>query len=130
MLLDTSFLIDVMRGYRPALALRDEIDGSSEAVRIPTLAVYELWKGVARARQPPREQEAVEEAIRAFPVLDMRIEHARRAGQVAGDLARRGIVLPDADLLLAGTALEEGDEILTRNARDFERVPDLRVRTY
>lgn len=130
MLLDTSFLIDVMRGYRPALALRDEIDTSSEAVRIPTLAVYELWKGVARARQPPREVEAVEDALRGYSVLDLRIEHARRAGQIAGDLARRGIVLPDADLLFAGAALAEEDVLVTRNARDFERIPDLRVRTY
>lgn len=130
MLLDTSFIIDVMRSYRPATALRDEIESSSEAVRVPAPALYELWKGVARARQPPQEAEAIEETVRSYPVVDLRSEHARRAGQIGGDLARRGIVVADMDLLLAGMALVEDDTLLTRNARDFERIPDLRVRTY
>jgi tRNA(fMet)-specific endonuclease VapC len=128
MLLDTSYIIDVLRSHRPALALREEIESSSEAVRVPAPAVYELWKGVARARNPPKETEAIEEVM--YPVVDLRAEHARRAGQVGGELARRGIVIGELDLLLAGTALVEDEALLTRNARDFERIPEMRVRTY
>lgn len=130
MLLDSSFLIDVIRGYRPALTLRDELESTSEAVRIPAPAIFELWKGAARARQPLREAEIVEETVRSYPIVELRAEHARRGGQVGGELARRGIILSDLDLVLAGMALAEDDTILTRNARDFERIPDLRVRTY
>lgn len=130
MLLDTSFLVDALRGYRPAHALRDELESTSEAVRIPAVALYELWKGVARARQPLLEVELVEETVRSYPVLELRPEHVRRAGTLGGELARRGIVLADLDLLLAGTALAEDDTLLTRNANDYERVPDLKVRTY
>lgn len=130
MLLDTSFIIDVLRGYRPALALREEIETSSSSVRVPAPAVYELWKGVARARRPPQEAEAIEETIRSYPIVALGPDHARRAGQVGGELARRGIVVAELDMLLAGMALAEDDEILTRNARDFERIPEVRVRTY
>lgn len=34
------------------------------------------------------------------------------------------------DLLIATAALEDGAPLLTRNARDFERIPGLRVLGY
>lgn len=119
-----------MRGSAPALLLRDEIDEGSEGVRVPSVVLYELWEGIGRSRNPVREQELVEEALRSYRLLELRAEHAQRAGRIAADLARRGIALGDVDLLLAGTALVEDDTVLTRNARDFERIPELRVRTY
>lgn len=130
MLLDTSFLIDVLRGAAPAVMLRDEIESGSDAVRVPTVVLYELWEGIARSRNPIREQEIVEDALRSFRVLDLTPEHAMRAGRIAGDLSRRGVKMGDVDLLLSGVALVDDDVVLTRNARDFERIPDLRVRTY
>lgn len=130
MLLDTSFLIDVIRSSPPALALREEFETTSEPIRVPSVVLYELWEGIGRSRSPLREQELVEETLRSYPIVDLRPDHAIRAGQVSGALARRGIALEDVDLLIGATALVEEEEILTRNSKDFDRIPELRVRTY
>lgn len=130
MILDTSFIVDVIRGSPPALNLREELEGGSEAIRVPTPVLYELWEGIERSRYPPREIEAVEETLRSYPILDLKPDHAKRAGQISGALARRGLRMGDADILIAGMGVVEGETVLTRNAKDFERVPELTVRTY
>lgn len=128
--LDTSFLADVFRGYRPAIDVMEDLEQGSDVLLIPSIVVYELWEGVERSRTPVREMQVVEEALDAHEVIPFRREHAARAGAVSGNLARRGIKVPDADMMIAGIALAEDATVLTRNARDFERIPDLRVRTY
>lgn len=128
--LDTSFLIDVLRGDAPAVQLMEELEERGEDVIIPTVVLFELWEGIERSRTPLRETDLVEEAMRGHRVTDLARDHAMRAGRVSGALARRGLVLGDADILIAGIALHEGAEVITRNEGDFARVPDLRLRTY
>lgn len=130
MILDTSFVVDALRGSPPALNLRSELEGGSDALRIPAPVLYELWEGIERSRSPPAELELIEETLGAYPIVEFSARHAKRAGALSGSLGRRGVNIGDVDLMIAGIALEEGETVLTRNARDFERVPDLRVRTY
>jgi tRNA(fMet)-specific endonuclease VapC len=42
-------------------------------------------------------------------------------------LRRQGQLIPDMDLLIAATALEENLTLVTRNIRHFERIPELRL---
>jgi len=57
-----------------------------------------------------------------------RIDYDRSIAERGGRIRREtGIRLPDA--LIAATALERGLILTTRNVRDFETVPGLRVRS-
>ena len=38
--------------------------------------------------------------------------------------------MDDVDVLIAGIALQRGEAVATRNAEDFGRIEDLRVRAY
>lgn len=130
MIADTTVLVDLLRGV---VASRDRVaalEREGDSLRVPTPAVYELWEGVERSAHPARELFAVEELLRDFPVLAFELRHATRAGTVSGALARRGLSMDDIDLLIAGMALQEQEAVLTRNLKDFRRVPGLRVETY
>jgi predicted nucleic acid-binding protein len=59
-----------------------------------------------------------------LPVTDQIVE--RFARQRAA-LRRQGQLIPDIDLLIAATALEENLTLVTRNIRHFERIPELRL---
>lgn len=130
MILDTSFLVDVIRGHPAALKLMREIEGGSEAVRIPTAVAFELWEGAERSKRPAAEMRLVGEALAAYPAVPLLEAHAKRAGLVSASLMDRGEPVSDVDLLIGGTAVAEGEVLVTRNKRDFERVPGLRLRTY
>lgn len=57
----------------------------------------------------------------------------RAAAEVAGIEAARlqaaGMKLPAPDLLIAGTAIEQGLPLITRNIRHFERIRNLIIRS-
>ena len=48
-------------------------------------------------------------------------------GQIEGQEAAKGNVLPFNDLLIAAAALEQGYAVLTGNLRHFQKVPGLKV---
>jgi len=52
-------------------------------------------------------------------VVPVTKEIARRAGELRGELSRRGITRLQADMLIAATAQLHGLTLVTRNVRDF-----------
>jgi len=52
---------------------------------------------------------------------------ARRFGIIRGSLRAKGQVIGDSDMLIAATALHHSLTLVTRNIRDFQRIPDLRI---
>jgi tRNA(fMet)-specific endonuclease VapC len=53
-----------------------------------------------------------------------------RYGEVLAELRRRGQSIATMDLLIATAALGQAASLVTRNARDFDRVPGLLVMGY
>lgn len=68
------------------------------------------------------DEDVVHLLLDPFAELPVERAIAERGGRLRRDL---GLRLPDA--LIAATALEHGLSILTRNVRDFEPVPGLKV---
>ena len=50
-----------------------------------------------------------------------------RAADIYADLHVRGQLIPDADILIAATALENGLVMATNNVDDFGRIAGLRI---
>lgn len=94
-----------------------------------------LWSGrdrLAYSVVTPAElyagRGAKEQAVAAVLAPFRELPVDRDVAEAAGRLRREtGVRLPDA--LVAATALVAGLPLLTRNRRDFERVPRLRLRS-
>jgi len=50
-----------------------------------------------------------------------------RAADIYADLYKRGLLILDADILIAATALENNLSIVTNNENHFNRIPGLQV---
>ncbi len=108
-LIDTDVLIDHFRGVRRLRAA----DGSA----ISVITRCELFAG-RRA-----DEEAINGVLAALTEHPVDQAVAERAGRL-----RRAHGLRTPDALIAATALEHGHPLVTRNQRDFRRVPGLTVR--
>ncbi len=113
LLLDTTVLIDALRG-RPAAARLKSLRETAEPPYVCAVNVEELWRGCRASEEPAVRQ--LLEAVRIAPL-------ERREGELAGgwrrEFAARGVTLSQADCLVAAAAVGVGVHLATGNPKDF-----------
>jgi hypothetical protein len=109
LLVDTDVFIDHLRGAA-------ELRPGQNRLHYSVITRAELFAGTSATAQASR-------LLAPFRELPVNREVAERASRIRRDT---GVRLPDA--LIAATALEHCLLLATRNRKDFEPVPGLRLR--
>ena len=92
------------------------------------VCVGELFKGAFRSSARERHLKNIEERVLpAVTVLPFDIATARVFGELRAELEEKGLLLPDADLQIAATAIHHGLDLVTGNVRHFQRIPRLNL---
>ncbi len=128
--LDTSFLIDLLRSRPRAVAVLDRVEDSGESQIVPAPAVFELAVELGRKRTPAVRARRVRDVIAMLAVHPFTGTIAVEAGRIAGALEDAGTPIDDVDCMIAATAIALDERLVTGNRRHFERVPGLRIETY
>jgi len=92
-------------------------------VGVSAIVLHELYFGAFKSARRERNL-ALVDALR-FEVLPLDTEDARHAGEIRAWLAVRGTPIGAYDVLIAGQARARDLVLVTRNLREFERVPGL-----
>ena len=109
LLVDTDVCIDHLRGARP-------LGRGAGVISYSVITRSELFAGRTNETR-------VDEFLAPFREIAVDRSIAERAGRL-----RRGSPLRTPDALIAATAIEHGLELVTRNRRDFDGIPGLRLR--
>jgi len=128
-LLDTSFLIDLMNGETEAVEKAKELEEDLVQQRLSSMTLFELYYGISRATQSDTERERVENVLASKPVHPADTAVMRKAGRLAGELANSGEAVGDGDVIIGATAEVVDEPVLTRNVEEFERL-GVEVETY
>ena len=131
---DTSFLIDLQLEIlqeRPgaAFAFIETLD-QGELLAVSVHVVAELRVGPERTTQQRRDQQRIDDLLAGFLTLypDKRYPLAYARLWAATNRKRRSIA--SMDLLIATAAIIEDAPLVTKNVKDFSRLPGLRVLSY
>ena len=124
-LLDSDWVADYLKGRESAVAIVDSLYSAGLAISIITYA--EVYEGIYYGRDRTRYERVFREFLRGVDVLGINQRVARRFAIVRGMLRAQGQLISQTDLLIAATALEHDLIMVTRNVRDFGRVPDLQL---
>jgi len=117
-LIDTSIISELVKPTPDANVLSWAAD--LRDLRVSVISLDELYCGLS-ARPSSTLQRAVESYLDKYvTALDVTSVIARNAGIMRGQLARKGRVREQADMLIAATAAAHGLTLATRNERDFE----------
>ena len=120
LVLDTTVLIDALRGRPAADRLEDLVD-AREILLTTAINVEEITRGLR-----PAEQDAVDLLLAGLRILPIRRAEAERAGRWRREFAARGLTLHQADCLIAAAAYSAGGRLATANVKDFP-MPGLSV---
>jgi tRNA(fMet)-specific endonuclease VapC len=127
-ILDSTFINDLVRGRADADAVLDELIDAGTPVAISSLTVFEVGIGLRGEAKQYRQRFA--EVVDELEVVPLDVVEARRALSIQHTLLDRGEPIGAVDVLIIGTAAERGEDVLTRNVDEFERVDSITVETY
>jgi hypothetical protein len=119
LLLDTTFLVEVIRGQAAAMKVLAGAVSFGHQLGTSALNLAEIYSGI-RDHEERVAQEFLP-TLTCYPVSD---SIAERGGRLRNAYARRGITLGLADAVIAATALEHGLALVTDNRKDFP-MPEL-----
>lgn len=120
LLLDTTVLIDVLRG-RPAAERVRELRSTEHVPWICAVNVEEVMRGAQED-----EESLVARFLGGLQIAPLGRVEGERAGRWRRDYARKGITLQQADCLIAAAAVSVDARLATGNPKHFP-MPELAV---
>jgi len=128
-MLDTNICIYIQR-QKPVevLARFQKIKPGEAAISVITWG--ELLFGAEKSQQRKRALRLLDEFKTFVPVLPMPENAGKTYGAIRATLASKGMVIGNNDLWIASHAKAAALTIVTNNAREFKRVPGLKVQNW
>ena len=129
MILDTSFLIDIMDKEPRAVSKLHQLLARNEPQIITTVTLFEIWSGMSRSSKPEKEKTKILSVISSQTIWSLDQEGAQSGGEIDGTLAIQGRPIDPEDCMIAGMAKSRNQAVLS-NDLHFERIKGLLVEHY
>ena len=122
--LDTDFLVAVLRRQEAARRRVDQLDQEG---RQSTTAVnaFELFYGASKSKMVEANVRESQRLLSRLEVLPLSVGSVEKAGMIFGGLELKGSQIEFRDAMIAGIAIDQNLTLVTRNKRDYSRVPGL-----
>lgn len=133
LVLDTDHLVELDRGSSQGVALQQKLEDAGDEVSTTIISAEEQFRGwlaQLHRQRDPHEQIATYQRLQrriaffaAWHILPWNTD----AANILQGLRRQRVRIGTMDLKIASIVLAHGATLLSRNLRDFQQVPNLRV---
>lgn len=130
MLLDTSFLIDLMRNQPNAVLKLEELENNDGDLIVPSPVLFELYVGIGKSKIPLIEKDKITQVLQKLETIPFTQDAAKHAGMSLGELYRKGNPVDPIDAQIAGIAYIHNFPLITNNAKHFERFTGIKIVEY
>lgn len=124
-LLDANACIEFLR--KPESTVKQKLARIHlESIVLCSVVKAELYYGAQKSSRPRQNLELMEEFFSSFISLPFDDNAAEAYGRIRAHLEKRGERIGPNDLLIAAIAVANDVTLVTHNADEFSRVPDLK----
>ncbi|HPS91267.1 MAG TPA: type II toxin-antitoxin system VapC family toxin [Methanothrix sp.] len=127
--LDTAFIVDLLRGKRKAQEMLTRLEESGESVCTTSINVLELYKGVFLSKKVDENLRVLSAMLDQLLVLDLNEDAYEIFGALSAWLRSSGKPVGDLDEAIAAIAMAYGAGVVSRD-QHFLRLPGLKVVEY
>jgi predicted nucleic acid-binding protein len=124
-LIDTDWVIDALVGRARAVNTIRRLARQRLCVSLITLA--EVYEVAFESPNPGAHLGNSQRFFAGMRVIGLSEPIIEGFAEIRSLLRRRGMLIPDFDILIAATALYHDLTLLTFNVNHFQRIPNLRV---
>ncbi len=126
MILDTTVIIDILRGNKLVLEKVKDLEDKSVVLSTTSISVFEIWQGIKETEN----EEKIQNFFESINVFMFDIQDAQEAGRIQARLKKQGLIIDPEDSMIAGIAKIHKESVLTKNIHHFERINNLKVESY
>jgi predicted nucleic acid-binding protein len=127
--LDTAFIVDLLRGRQKAQEMLTRLEDGNESVCTTSINVLELYRGVFLSKKIDENLRVLSTMLDQLLVLDLNEDAYEIFGALSAWLRSSGKPVGDLDEAIAAIALAYGAGIVSRD-QHFLQLPGLRVVDY
>lgn len=127
-LLDTNVVSALANDPHGPVAQR-ALERGQDRLCTSVVVVCEIWFGVVRKKSLKLEH-SVRSVLGVLPILSLEPGVELHYAEIRERLEKKGAVIGATDLLIAAHARSVGATLVTRNEREFKRVPHLAVENW
>lgn len=125
--LDSTFLIDVLRGRKETL----NVINGKEPLLTTQINMYEVIRGFFLKNISSSKFLEMIEMFENIKVLSLDDNSIVKAAEISAELIKKGTVISDCDCITAGIAISKGiNKIVTKNIEHFKRINGIKVESY
>jgi predicted nucleic acid-binding protein len=117
--LDTNTIIYYIKGEERVVEILDRLFSQPQPIYVSAITELELF---SFSKMSSQEVERIEEILKTLAVIPVDSRIARIAGSL-----RQKYHLKVPDSAIAATALFTGTTLVTRNIKDFKKIPNLKI---
>ena len=121
-LIDTDICIELLRGNKHVLEERQKCEDSAA---ISIMTVGELYYGAERSSNRLKNTNIIDQFIISVQVINTDLDILKKFGELKAGLYNKNVLLPDADILIASTAIIKCTKLITGNSKHFNRFENL-----
>ena len=126
--LDTDIIAFILRGDEKIKKKISSVD--PESISITTITLCELFKGAYKSSRAKENVSMVHDILRNYNLLSLNITSSEIYGMVFIKLEKEGKLTQVLDLMIASIAKANNLILITRNKKDFENIPDLKLEVW
>jgi predicted nucleic acid-binding protein len=128
-ILDTTVLVDILRGNEAVSDVMDRIDGPA-VPRVSAVTVMELVEGAEYGDRAEAERAAIRSILAELEQVPFNGDCAVVAGEISAALLAAGERIDPADVMIAATARSNDLPVVTGNGKHFRRIEGLEIVEY
>ena len=126
-ILDTDVCIEILRGNKNVIEKRKMTD---KKVAISFMTVGELFYGAEKSKYNSKNITLIDEFILSTEVINTDLHILKIFGKLKVELYNKNILLPDADIFIAATAITCNAILITGNTKHFNRFENLIIENW
>ncbi len=128
-LLDTDTLSQIMKQHPQARIRSQAYLRSHRYFTFSIITQSEILRGL-KAKNARAQEATFDNLCSISRILDIDDVVIRQASDIYADLHRQGLLIGDADILIAATALVHNLMLITNNENHFNRIAGLRIENW
>ena len=122
-LVDSDYVADYLGAQPYAIQLLSSF--AKDDLSISLIPYGEFYEGIHFGRDPQKTTDVFQRFLRSVVILPPTQPIMQQFARIRGELRRTGKIIGDFDILIAATAIQHNLALVTRNVRDYQRIPQL-----